>query len=270
MEAASPPESLAQQPAADSQGDVHAGGGTSSEEEELSQEQADSEQCAAAAAAAGKRHRQPGECARSQLPELAHVHAMACLLLLQRWRSTAGCPQECMTSPLGPHHSSPVYDADDDSDSDADSEPGSKRARIQGEQQLVAAAAVPQVKTEEAEAPDAAAAAAAAAGAAAAPMPAPDLALTAEQQQAMMLHGFSMLSPEALAAAQAALPTGPDGQPLQLTLPLIGPGGESLPSLVLDPSVILSGQIMGPNGEELTQEQVGSWVCDAQPGCKRT
>ena len=157
-------------------------------------------------------------------------------------------------------------DAESGSAEDSEgSEPGSKRARIARQQQQFAAkvilqapAAAGALKTEAAVATDAAAAAAAAAaaGAAVAPMLASAVALTPEQQQAMLQH-LPALTPEALAAAQAALPTAPDGQPLQLTLPLIGPGGESLPSLVLDPAVLFSGQILGPKGEELTQEQVG-------------
>ncbi len=100
----------------------------------------------------------------------------------------------------------------------------------------------------------------AAAAAAAAPQLAPAAALTPEQQAAALqrLPGFS---PEALAAAQAALPVGLAGQALPLTLPVIGPNGESLSSLVLDPSVLLSTQITGPNGEELSQEQVGLGCC---------
>lgn len=100
----------------------------------------------------------------------------------------------------------------------------------------------------------------AAAAAAAVPPLAPAVALTPEQQAAVLqqLPGFG---PEALAAAHAALPVGLAGQALPLTLPVIGPNGESLSSLVLDPSVLLSTQITGPNGEELSQEQVGLGCC---------
>lgn len=87
---------------------------------------------------------------------------------------------------------------------------------------------------------------------------APALSLTPEQQQAVLAQ-FPGLTLEALAAAQAALPAGSDGQPLPLALPVLGPGGESLQSVVLDPSLLLSTHpVMGPNGEELSQEQA-SW-----------
>lgn len=154
----------------------------------------------------------------------------------------------------------------DESDSDVDSQPDAKRQRLEQQQQQQAAETIEQapaaagaMQTDAAELAGVADQGAAAAAAAAHVLPSA-VPLTAEQQVAV-LQQFPGLSPEALAAAQAALPTGPDGQPLPLTLPLIGPGGESLPSLVLDPSVLFSTQLVGtqitgPNGEELTQEQV--------------
>jgi hypothetical protein len=86
------------------------------------------------------------------------------------------------------------------------------------------------------------------------PAAAAALGLTAEQQaQMQQLMQFPLgLSPEALAAAGATLPAGPDGQPLPLTLPIIG---GDLPQLALDPSA-LNIPILGPDGAQLTPEQL--------------
>lgn len=163
----------------------------------------------------------------------------------------------------------------DESDSDVDSQPDVKRQRLEQQQQDAAEAiqqapaAAGAMQTHVAEVAGVVDDSAAAAAAAAHVLPSA-VPLTAEQQVAV-LQQFPGLSPEALAAAQAALPTGPDGQPLPLTLPLIGPGGESLPSLVLDPSVLFSTQLVGtqitgPNGEELTHEQVMRRESNGQTG----
>lgn len=65
------------------------------------------------------------------------------------------------------------------------------------------------------------------------------------------LMQLPMMSAEALAAAGAQLPLGPDGQPL-LALPLLGAGGEA----ALDPAH-LNIPILAPDGTPLTPEQVG-------------
>ncbi|KAL4443426.1 hypothetical protein ABPG75_011163 [Micractinium tetrahymenae] len=62
---------------------------------------------------------------------------------------------------------------------------------------------------------------------------------------------LATLSPEAL----AAMPTGPDGQPLPL--PLLGAGSE-LPQIALDPAALaaMNVPIVGPDGAQLSPEQV--------------
>ena len=88
------------------------------------------------------------------------------------------------------------------------------------------------------------------------PAAAAALGITPEQQAHMQqLMQFPLLSPEALAAASANLPTGPDGQPLPLALPFMGPGGEHLPQLALDASA-LNIPILAPDGSQLTPEQL--------------
>ncbi|PRW56846.1 30S ribosomal S5 [Chlorella sorokiniana] len=163
--------------------------------------------------------------------------------------------------------------SDGDSGSEEGSQPAAKRPRIQDQQQQQdAAESIPQAPAAAGAVPAVTAAspvdaAAAAMAAAAVPTLPSTMELTAEQQAAV-LPQFPGLSPEALAAAQAALPTGPDGQPLPLTLPLIGPDGESLPLLVVDPAMLFSTQLIGtqitgPNGEELTQEQLATLLASA-------
>ena len=127
--------------------------------------------------------------------------------------------------------------------------------RIQGQPQG-AAAGIPHGRAASPAKGAPAAGAAARGGRATHPLVASALSLTPEQQQALLAQ-LPGVTPEALAAAQAALPAGPDGQPLPLALPVLGPGGEGLQPLLLDPSVLLSNHpVMGPNGEELSQEQV--------------
>ena len=97
------------------------------------------------------------------------------------------------------------------------------------------------------------------------------LGLTPEQQaQMVMQFPLAGLTPEALAAAGVQLPTGPDGAPLPLTLPIMGGGGgEGMQQMVLDPSALatLNIPIFGTDGQEMTAEQVGGCGCRTAGGC---
>jgi hypothetical protein len=76
------------------------------------------------------------------------------------------------------------------------------------------------------------------------PTAAAALGLTPEQQaQALMAQQFSMLTPEALAAAGA-------------TLPVMAAGGEQLQQLALDPATLSGMPILAPDGSHLTPEQL--------------
>jgi hypothetical protein len=96
------------------------------------------------------------------------------------------------------------------------------------------------------------------------PAAAAALGLTPEQQAQMQQIMFPMMSAEALAAASAGMPTGPDGQPLPLPLPpMMGGGGEQHP-MTLDPSSFLNMNIVAPDGSQLTPEQMVQMFSNAQ------
>lgn len=103
------------------------------------------------------------------------------------------------------------------------------------------------------------------------PAAAAALGLTPEQQaQMVMQFPLAGLTPEALAAAGVQLPTGPDGAPLPLTLPIMGGGGgEGMQQMMLDPSALatLNIPIFGTDGQEMTAEQVGGWGCRTAGVC---
>lgn len=86
------------------------------------------------------------------------------------------------------------------------------------------------------------------------------------QVQHLMQLPLGALGADALGGG-GALPLGADGQPLQLTLPIVGAGGEQ--QLAWDPSAMSSIPILGPDGEQLTPEQVGAATGGGAARCRR-